>query len=116
LSTTNPTWPKSGSNSGRRCGKPATNRLSYGAAHKHPCFWVGFEPTMPAFERVKTFHALNPRPQWSARYSYTGGKFKYVPTDLLFRTFADTTFCVEGCFRRKFSVWYTTFLWATLVR
>jgi hypothetical protein len=26
----NPTWPDPGLNSGRRCGKPATNRLSYG--------------------------------------------------------------------------------------
>jgi hypothetical protein len=32
LSTTNPTWPDPGSNLGRRSGKPATNRLSYGAA------------------------------------------------------------------------------------
>jgi hypothetical protein len=32
LSTTNPTWPDPGANSGRRGGKPATNRLSYGAA------------------------------------------------------------------------------------
>jgi hypothetical protein len=32
LSTTNPTWPDPGSNAGRRGGKPATNRLSYGAA------------------------------------------------------------------------------------
>jgi hypothetical protein len=28
LSTTNPTWP----DPGRRCGKPATHRLSYDAA------------------------------------------------------------------------------------
>jgi hypothetical protein len=27
-----PTWPDPGSNPGRRGGKPATNRLSYGAA------------------------------------------------------------------------------------
>jgi hypothetical protein len=33
LSTTNPTWPDPGSNPGRRGGKPATNRLSYGAAY-----------------------------------------------------------------------------------
>jgi hypothetical protein len=33
LSTTNPTWPDVGSNPGRRGGKPATNRLSYGTAH-----------------------------------------------------------------------------------
>jgi hypothetical protein len=32
LSTTNPTWPDPGSNLSRRGGKPATNRLSYGAA------------------------------------------------------------------------------------
>jgi hypothetical protein len=32
LSTTNPTLPNPGSNPGRRGGKPATNRLSYGAA------------------------------------------------------------------------------------
>jgi hypothetical protein len=31
LSTTNPTWPDPSSNPGRRGGKPATNRLSYGA-------------------------------------------------------------------------------------
>jgi hypothetical protein len=28
----NPTWPEPGLNPGRRGGKPATNRLSYGAA------------------------------------------------------------------------------------
>jgi hypothetical protein len=28
----NPTWPDSGLNPGRRGGKPAINRLSYGAA------------------------------------------------------------------------------------
>jgi hypothetical protein len=32
LSTINPTWPDPGSNPGRRSGKLATNRLSYGAA------------------------------------------------------------------------------------
>jgi hypothetical protein len=32
LSTTNPTWPDPGLNPGRHSGKPATNRLSYGAA------------------------------------------------------------------------------------
>jgi hypothetical protein len=29
----NPTWPDPGFNSGRRGGKPVTNRLSYGAAN-----------------------------------------------------------------------------------
>jgi hypothetical protein len=32
LSATNPIWPDPGSNPGCRGGKPATNRLSYGAA------------------------------------------------------------------------------------
>jgi hypothetical protein len=32
LSTTNPTWPDPCSNPGRRVGKPATNRPSYGTA------------------------------------------------------------------------------------
>jgi hypothetical protein len=32
FSTTNPTWPDPGSKPDRRGGKPATNRLSYGAA------------------------------------------------------------------------------------
>jgi hypothetical protein len=32
LSTTNLTWLDPGANPGRRGGKPATNRLSYGAA------------------------------------------------------------------------------------
>jgi hypothetical protein len=36
LSTAKPTWPDLGSNPGRRCGKPATNRLNYGTA----CFWT----------------------------------------------------------------------------
>jgi hypothetical protein len=35
LSTTNPTWPDPGWNPGRRGGKPATNRFSYGAAYVH---------------------------------------------------------------------------------
>jgi hypothetical protein len=35
LSTTNSTLPYLGSNPGRRGGKPATNRLSYGRAIRH---------------------------------------------------------------------------------
>jgi hypothetical protein len=34
LSTKNPTWPDQGLNPGLRGGKPATNRLNYGAAKK----------------------------------------------------------------------------------
>jgi hypothetical protein len=43
LFTTNPTWPDPGLNPGRRGGKPATNRLSYGAAfvigNFSSCMW-----------------------------------------------------------------------------
>jgi hypothetical protein len=42
LTTTNPTWPDPGSNPGRRGGKPATNRLSYGAALHMPYFYPYF--------------------------------------------------------------------------
>jgi hypothetical protein len=31
---------------------------------------VGFNPTIPVFERAKTFHALDPRPLWSAWSSH----------------------------------------------
>jgi hypothetical protein len=37
----NPTWPDSGLNPGRRDGKSATNRLSYGAAFERKRFWPG---------------------------------------------------------------------------
>jgi hypothetical protein len=33
----NPTWPDPGLTTGSRCGKPATNRLSYGAAYERLC-------------------------------------------------------------------------------
>jgi hypothetical protein len=36
----NPTWPDPGLNRGRRGGKPATNRLSYGAAIYTPLYWL----------------------------------------------------------------------------
>jgi hypothetical protein len=39
LSTTNPTWPDLVSNPGRCCGKPATNRLSYGTVGLK-LFWI----------------------------------------------------------------------------
>jgi hypothetical protein len=47
LSTKNPTWPDPDSNPGCGGWKPATNRLSYGAA------------TIPVSERAKTVHALD---------------------------------------------------------
>jgi hypothetical protein len=48
LSTTNPTWPDPGSNPGRRDGKPATKRLSCGAANRQLRFrWVLTAATVP---------------------------------------------------------------------
>jgi hypothetical protein len=50
LSTTNPTWLDPVLNPGRRGGKPATNRLSYGAACVHlvrrPLFGLLYNPQM----------------------------------------------------------------------
>jgi hypothetical protein len=44
LSTTNPIWLDPGLNPGRRGGKPATNRLRYGAAHSlHLRFMVDWD-------------------------------------------------------------------------
>jgi hypothetical protein len=40
LSTTNPSLPDPGLNPGRRGGKPATNRLSYGAGIDTCCFYI----------------------------------------------------------------------------
>jgi hypothetical protein len=46
----NPTWPDPGLNPDRLGGKPATNRLSYGAAYS-PCVpW-------PAFQFLKSIHS-----------------------------------------------------------
>jgi hypothetical protein len=47
----NPTWLDPGLNPGRRGGKPATNRLSYGVALTHSVFvevlWLGWFPVSP---------------------------------------------------------------------
>jgi hypothetical protein len=40
LSTTNLPWPDPASNPGRRGGKPATNRLSYGAAYNENIYFA----------------------------------------------------------------------------
>jgi hypothetical protein len=41
----NPTWPDPGLNPSRRGGKPATNRLSYGAALNPKFIWIIFKKT-----------------------------------------------------------------------
>jgi hypothetical protein len=78
LSTTNPTWPDPGSNSGSRGGKPATNRLSYGAAW---CFgklvqWLsqdqtkgdlGFDSSLP--------HSVHTSSETNPTSSDSGGSF-----------------------------------------
>jgi hypothetical protein len=40
----NPTWPDPDLKPGLRGGKPATNRLSYGAAYIHPYFKKPYTP------------------------------------------------------------------------
>jgi hypothetical protein len=46
FSTTNPKWPDPVLNPGRRGGKPATNRLNYGAASYKEVSWgTGFFPS-----------------------------------------------------------------------
>jgi hypothetical protein len=52
LFTTNPTWLDPGLNPGRRCGKPATTHLSYGAAH----VWH-FLPSVRIFSELLTRQA-----------------------------------------------------------
>jgi hypothetical protein len=54
LSTTNPTWPVPGLNPGRRGGKPATNRFSYGAAS-------GKRYMHPLYTRLGGFHKRSGR-------------------------------------------------------
>jgi hypothetical protein len=59
LSTTNPTWPDPGSNPGRRGGKPATNRLSYGAASDKSMLIPYFNREMRALD--EGFKGINKR-------------------------------------------------------
>jgi hypothetical protein len=56
LFTTNPTWPDLGSNLGRRGGKLATNRLSYGTAYDKDLYRYKFMTMyifLPLFREVK---------------------------------------------------------------
>jgi hypothetical protein len=48
LSTTNPAWPDQGTNPDRRCGKSATNRLSYGMAR----YYVTYSPSCRSQDSV----------------------------------------------------------------
>jgi hypothetical protein len=83
-STTNPTWPDLGSNPGRRCGKPATNRLSYGAAVlyvlvfmlldsrqdkcSNRCLGYCYDFLLVAFfsDKVASHRVSNQEPGWTA--------------------------------------------------
>jgi hypothetical protein len=64
LSTTNPTWPDPGLNRGRRGGKPATNRLSCGAAlgrtYYHPGWRPKCTPSRQATNDLDPFWDLTP--------------------------------------------------------
>jgi hypothetical protein len=69
LSTTNPTWLDPGLNSGRRGGKPATNRLSYGAA---TFLWYvtlcGSVEVHPRFGEVHCLHVQGRRVSQESNY------------------------------------------------
>jgi hypothetical protein len=60
LSTTNPTWPDSGSNPGRRGGKPATNHLSYGTASSvtYYSYYLLWDNTLKV-AMIDSFHILS---------------------------------------------------------
>jgi hypothetical protein len=63
LATTNPTWPDMGSNPGRRCGKPATNRLSYGMASLLLLLLLFLMCTLPQFSlSIRFLSTLSIRP------------------------------------------------------
>jgi hypothetical protein len=58
LSTTNPNWPDPGSNPGRRGGRPATNRLSYGGNHKTILFIdITLRESNPNFAQLLFLHS-----------------------------------------------------------
>jgi hypothetical protein len=64
LFTTNPTWPDPGANPDRRCGKPATNRFSYGAAKFEEAIGerqVEFQSDLPVQIRIRNI--------WNTKYS-----------------------------------------------
>jgi hypothetical protein len=61
LSTKNPTWPDPDLNPGRRGGKPATNRLSYGAAKPAtncPCYGATTTSPVSYFAGVEVLTAV----------------------------------------------------------
>jgi hypothetical protein len=69
LCTTNPTWLDPGFNPGCRGGKPATNRLSYGAAHFMPrllAFHLRYIDTSRMYGTIRQMVAIS-------------GSFNYVP-------------------------------------
>jgi hypothetical protein len=67
----NPTWPDPGLNPGRRSGKPATNRLSYGAA-------LMFLLLMESNYQVYRWDAASNRNEYqeSLKISKPGGKVR----------------------------------------
>jgi hypothetical protein len=47
-------------------GSAHRKAATYTGQHEHRTTWVGFQPTIPVFERAKTVHALDRAATWSA--------------------------------------------------
>jgi hypothetical protein len=73
LSITNPTWPDPASNPGRRIGKPATNRLSYGASWTTYCMDFLWWTTPILKELLEEFWMES---EWNLVNTYTPMTFK----------------------------------------
>jgi hypothetical protein len=71
-STTNPTWPDLGSNPGCRCGKPATNRLSFGTANL-TTRWSRVV-SGKAWERTRSTHFMGSLGEPQGESGYEGEK------------------------------------------
>jgi hypothetical protein len=84
LSTTNPTWPYQVSNPGRRGGKPATNRLSYGSAKLFVDPWNSAVSLISGYQNLNQKYAVTSTPstftqilcpQWVSK---DGGRLKDI--------------------------------------
>jgi hypothetical protein len=60
----------------QRTTQPQNKRI-----HRHPCLWVGFESTIPAFERAKTVHTYGycDRPNTSIAFLKYGTTLSGTP-------------------------------------
>jgi hypothetical protein len=89
LSTTNPTWLEPGLNPGHRGGKPATNRLSYGAAFV--CLTYSWcKNTYIMGDRVYPSTYSCPKLWWNLESLIVEYKLKYV------NEFTSGSYCPKG--------------------